>query len=238
MMNLFIQLFLAHILGDFFLQNNAWVKSKQTKKLKSPHFYLHIITHGLLVMLIVWNTDFWLPALLIMGTHFIIDLVRLYVPRPKKQSVLFILDQLLHLIVIAGISLWWQDMRISFNFLDNSHFLIYITGILFVTIPSSIIVRIMISHWYNAANTGNDETLQNAGSFIGILERLFILAFVITGSWQGIGFLIAAKSIFRFADIKGQPDRRLTEYFLIGTLLSIGLAMFTGIIMNYLLRSI
>ena len=45
-MILFLQLFLAHILGDFILQSNAWVKSKQKKKIWSTHLYLHILLHG------------------------------------------------------------------------------------------------------------------------------------------------------------------------------------------------
>jgi hypothetical protein len=47
--------------------------------------------------------------------------------------------------------------------------------------------------------------------------------------WEGIGFLIAAKSIFRFGDIKESEGLKLTEYFMIGTLLSFGMAIFTGL---------
>jgi hypothetical protein len=233
-MTLFLQLFLAHILGDFVFQSNDWVKSKQKKKLRSPYLYLHILLHGALVMVLLWDLRFWMPALIIMGTHLIIDIMRLYLPSKNKHVFFFLLDQSLHLLVLAGITLWWQDTNISLGFIQNPEFLIYATGIVFVTLPASVIIRILVSRWYIAAKSSNDDSLQNAGSYIGILERLFILAFVLSGRWEGIGFLIAAKSIFRFADIKGHPDRKLTEYFLIGTLLSIGLAMLTGLMMNYL----
>jgi hypothetical protein len=234
-MILFLQLFLAHILGDFVLQSNAWVKSKKQKKLRSPYLYLHILLHGALVMLLVWDINFWVPTLAIMGTHLMIDIMRLYLPSKNKNVAYFLLDQSLHLLVLAGIAIWWQDTHVSLSFLQNAEFLIFTTGIVFVTLPASVIIRILVSRWYDAAKTPNDESLQNAGSYIGMLERLFILAFVLSGRWEGIGFLIAAKSIFRFADIKGHPDRKLTEYFLIGTLLSIGLALITGLAMNYLL---
>jgi len=62
------------------------------------------------------------------------------------------------------------------------------------------------------------------------LERLLIFTFVVTGHWEAIGFLIAAKSVFRFGDLKESKERKLTEYILIGTLLSFGIAMITGII--------
>ena len=50
----------------------------------------------------------------------------------------------------------------------------------------------------------------------------------------GIGFLITAKSVFRFNDLTRAKDRRLTEYVLIGSMLSFGLAVFTGLMYNYL----
>ena len=64
----------------------------------------------------------------------------------------------------------------------------------------------------------------------GMLERLFVFIFVVTGNWQGIGFLLAAKSVFRFGDLKESKSRKLTEYILIGTLLSFGIAITTGLI--------
>jgi hypothetical protein len=75
--------------------------------------------------------------------------------------------------------------------------------------------------------------LQNAGNYIGILERLFVFCFIITGHFEAIGFLLAAKSIFRFGDLKEAKDRKLTEYVLIGTLLSFGIAMLVGLLVNY-----
>ena len=63
-----------------------------------------------------------------------------------------------------------------------------------------------------------------------MLERLFVFVFVVTANWEGIGFLLAAKSVFRFGDLKESKDRKLTEYILIGTLLSFGIAIATGML--------
>lgn len=62
--------------------------------------------------------------------------------------------------------------------------------------------------------------------------------FIITNHWEGIGFLIAAKSVFRFGDLSQAKDRKLTEYILIGTLLSFGLAIVFGIGYEYVLALI
>ncbi len=238
-MILFLQLFLAHILGDFVLQFNPWVNSKQKKKLRSPWLYIHILLHGALIMLIVWDMNFLLPTLIIMASHLIIDIARLYLPSKKRNITFFALDQLLHMAVLAAVVVWWEEISLikAGNFILTPQLLIYSIGFLFVTSPASVIVRVVVSRWYEAAKTSDDDSLQNAGSYIGMLERLFIVIFVLTGHWEGIGFLIAAKSIFRFADIKGHPNRKLTEYFLIGTLLSFGLAMTTGLVILFLIST-
>jgi hypothetical protein len=69
------------------------------------------------------------------------------------------------------------------------------------------------------------------------MERLFVFTFVVMGRWEGIGFLMAAKSIFRFGDLKEAKDRKLTEYILIGTLLSFGIAMALGVAVVYFHKS-
>lgn len=62
------------------------------------------------------------------------------------------------------------------------------------------------------------DSLPRGGRMIGKLERLLILMLVLAGQPDGIGFLIAAKSILRFNELAGQPDRHVSEYVIIGTL--------------------
>lgn len=70
-----------------------------------------------------------------------------------------------------------------------------------------------------------DRGLARGGRTIGQLERLLIFLFVITGNPGGVGFLVAAKSIFRFGEVREQENRMEAEYILIGTLMSVGLAL-------------
>lgn len=56
------------------------------------------------------------------------------------------------------------------------------------------------------------------GWLIGYLERLLAITLVACGSFEGLGFLAAAKGLVRSQDLK---VREMAEYFLIGTLLSI-----------------
>lgn len=55
---------------------------------------------------------------------------------------------------------------------------------------------------------------------IGQLERALIFVFVLVQQFSAIGFLIAAKSIFRFGELRDRSNRMEAEYIIIGTLIS------------------
>ena len=143
---------------------------------------------------------------------------------------MFFIDQILHLTVILILWYYWQNVDLSYATILTEQRLIYLTAIVAVTIPASIAIKVFVSQWLPETTDIDSASLTNAGKYIGIFERLFILAFLLTGHWEGIGFLIAAKSVFRFGDLKESKDRKLTEYILIGTLLSFGIAIGIGLL--------
>lgn len=65
------------------------------------------------------------------------------------------------------------------------------------------------------------------GATIGALERLLIVAFVLVGAEAAVGFVIAAKTIARFKQL---DDRGFAEYYLLGTLASVSVALASAII--------
>lgn len=234
MLVLFLKLFLAHIIGDFVFQPNKWVKSKEQKKYKSPYLYWHILIHTIaLLVALQFNFNYWLGILIIVSSHYLVDLVKLYLTKKVNFRWLFLWDQLAHLLVILCVVRIYEVYTINFSALYTPQMLLFIIAILLVTVVSSIVMRILISKWDLEGNSSK-KSLNDAGKYIGILERLFIFVFVITYNWQGIGFLLAAKSIFRFGDLSKSEDRKLTEYILIGTLLSFGLAIGIALGYNYL----
>ena len=230
---IFIPLILAHLLGDFLLQPNSWVADKEQKKGKSKFLYFHVLILAL-VFIFLWNIQLWWIALIIGITHFLIDWAKLHYQTPKTKRTWFFVDQLLHIVVIVLLSVFyypylkWEDL---FNH-DN---LKIITAVVFLTVPSSIIIKTLISIWTPVTvehSKIQTESLVNAGKYIGILERLLVFVFIIVNHWEGVGFMIAAKSVFRFSDLAEAKQRKLTEYVLIGTLLSFGIAVLTGILVN------
>jgi hypothetical protein len=238
-MILFLQLFLAHILGDFFLQNNKWVSNKEALKWHSPYLYIHVLIHFWLILLVTWNFNNWQMACLIMLSHLLIDGVKLEFQEPEYQRAWFFGDQLAHLLVIGII--WAFHEKITWHYTDliTVKSLIICIAILFVLKPASVITKNMISRWTPNSTHGQHisaiESLKDAGEWIGFLERLMILTFILLGRWEGVGFLLAAKSVFRFGDLKEPKETKLTEYVVIGTFLSFFIAIMTGLLSSYLL---
>jgi hypothetical protein len=80
----------------------------------------------------------------------------------------------------------------------------------------------------------NKKNRHDISAWIGILERILILIFILVGQFAAIGFLIAAKSIFRFNDTREDGNIK-AEYFLLGTLVSFTLAIVIGLLIKYLI---
>jgi len=250
------RLLLAHLLGDFILQPNRWVRHKTKSGYKAKEFWWHILLHGLLAWLLIAKFNFWPFALLLTVLHGAIDQLKSEMERtfslPSKAAIAakskrhwFWYDQLLHLVAILLIAMLWQTVTCysgnpgtMLNTLLSElsdwwglRQILLITAIIFLTRPSAIFIRNLITIWTPAYNTQLEtDSLKNAGTYIGIMERLFVFTFIIYGHFEAVGFLLAAKSIFRFGDLTAARDRKLTEYVLIGTLLSFGLAIFTALI--------
>jgi len=229
-MILFIKLVLAHLTGDFIMHPTAWVTVKEERKLKAWQLYAHVLIHAVLIILIVWDAYFWPWALLIAGTHLIIDALKISLQREKTKRIFFFLDQALHLIILYAVACLYLDYAPDFDLLNDQNILLFITCLAFLTTPTSAAIKFFIARWTPHMTDGDEESLQSAGMYIGILERLFVFAFFASGHPEGVGFLIAAKSVFRFGDLKEAKSRKLTEYVLIGTLVSFGIAMLIGIL--------
>jgi len=228
-MMLFTKLFLAHLIADFILQPKSWVAHKEANKATSKFLYVHVGLHFIITMLLLWDLSYWKIALVIMVTHYCIDLIKLYTNRFfKNQSIPFFIDQILHVVVLyccAYFTGLWKHTNELFEQLDWP----LITAVLFVSFPTAIIMSKLLEQMSNQLEMDH-KSLPNAGKYIGIIERLFVLLFILLDRWEAIGLLITAKSVFRFNDLKESNSRKLTEYILIGTLISFGIAIITGII--------
>ncbi len=238
MIHLTLQLILAHFIGDFVLQPSYWVDDKLEKKGKSKYLYWHIGIHLIALLLLLKFKHIDLIAIIIVS-HFLIDLGKLTLTNQKNHRWLFALDQILHVAVILLLVHWKEPFDINWDYLLGTKTMLLATFIVFVTYVSGILMRMMLAPYFEEVIKNDAEeggSLKNAGKYIGMLERLFVFGFILIGQWASIGLLITAKSVFRFGDLNKGKNRKLTEYVLIGTLLSFGLAILAGNLYKYLVE--
>lgn len=227
-----IQLLAAHLLTDFVLQPKSWVKSRKEKHLASPEFWYHI---GLTTLVAAWFTGFdtWWVPLAIFITHGLSDWWKSY----RDDTMLhFVLDQIFHLAVIFFIWLLRFDEFVTpVQWVKNYEFVpqFWIIGlaVVFLSNPLGIIIGMLTKPFRDKIKNHRDQSLENAGTWIGVLERLIIFFLVLVNQYEAIGLLIAAKSIIRFKE----GEQKMSEYVLVGTLLSVSLAMVTGFIVSKLI---
>lgn len=233
---LVIAIFLVvHVLFDFYFQPSKWVDSKNTEGFKSKYLYWHCFIYALAVSgaVFILTSICWLTivAFVAVGvSHVITDGLK---KKHKDTISYFFIDQLLHLIVL-GIFVWIvctkQIIEVDKKWVI---FLIYVLGYLIVLKPFGITAKnVMDIFDFKPSEKG----LKDGGLWIGYIERFLILTFVLMSYYEGIGFLLAAKSIFRFGELKNEKEIKRTEYILIGTLLSFGLAVCVGMLMKVTLN--
>ena len=236
MMVLILKLILAHLIGDFFLQPQKWVKDKEKKKLKSIWLYIHVAIHIALMFLIVWDLSYTYLILSIGLSHLIIDGLKLIIQRKKTKRLFFFIDQLFHLILLFALAPFFYQNDYDFIITLSAYNLLLITCLSFLTLPTSIIMRTLFLKWDISKISNDNKSLKDAGKYIGILERLLVFIFIVVDHWEAVGFLITAKSVFRFGDLTASKERKLTEYVLIGTLISFGVAIIVGILFTHVIQ--
>ena len=250
---LLVGLLLAHILADFYFQPFAWVKQRNERHALALPLYIHTLIHGVLagavLLLLSENislTTIGVGAIIIAVSHFKIDVIKSYC---VQSTTAFVIDQIAHVVVLLGVFLYatdqWQYVLSALRQLSAGDLVITL-AYLAVLKPSSIVIKQLLSPWSSEVLSSNtqtthpndpptisteaQQTLSLAGQRIGYLERVLMLTFVLLNQFSAIGFLIAAKSIFRFGDLTKHQDRKLTEYVLLGTFTSVAMTLVIGLL--------
>ena len=239
-----ISLIFGHILTDFILQSNKQVEDKKNLKVQLKHS----LWHAIISCINLWTIrPFYFP-ILIFSSHLVIDNLKTLVLGEKDNIekkikhfslIVFLADQLLHIIVILILS----------NALANSHFasaywyfkygealyifLLLLIGLILTTVVTSHVIPFILEPFKKRIKpfgeerekeNSEDRGLFYGGRIIGILERGLIFLFLLINQPSSIGFLITAKTIFRFGEIREAKNRDEVEYIIIGTLTSFFIA--------------
>jgi hypothetical protein len=124
----------------------------------------------------------------------------------------------------------WYD-ALGFPFVDQvpvAQALMAIAVSLFLLASGNRVVRLILAAVGSPPTEGEDKL--RGGRFIGPMERLLVAGSLVSGGLAGAGFVIAAKGLLRFRELKpdggdgeqnGGSVDEITEYFLVGTFASV-----------------
>jgi len=203
-----VLLFLAHILGDFYLQTDKMAKNKEKPAQLLKHGGIYTLCMGVILIIgLPFTKELLFLALGASVLHLGIDLLKITLG--KKLSHVFLLDQAVHILSLILIwRLWGTALTVRGFILCPIDWLpalpvTILLGFLSVLLPVGV--------WI-----GKGE--KNAGQAIGYLERVLILLFLMYGQFTAIAFVLTAKSVARYKEIEEKRIR--AEDFLIGTLQS------------------
>lgn len=102
--------------------------------------------------------------------------------------------------------------------------ILYLAALFIATFGGMWLIKSVIAQFHTEDLPSG---FKNAGKYIGILERFLIFLFLSLNHISLIGFILTIKAIYRYGDIQGDNalKMKLSEYFLIGTLLSVSWAV-------------
>jgi hypothetical protein len=222
---IWLKMLLSHCLVTFVLHQDTKFKASG---------YLYGCLYGGIAWALNGQSSFIIPAILMVALYNVVWLLLpLLVHRFQIRNVM-LKQQLLLMSGLLAIYAFTDEARIpDLSILQATKFWITINALVILIWPAGKLIAVIMERWYAEIQDTDSMSLRKAGTYIGILERLFVFTFVVTGHWDAIGFLVAAKSVFRFGDLKESKDRKMTEYILIGTLLSLEIALATGMLVLY-----
>jgi hypothetical protein len=230
----------AHSAADFPLQSDRMVGRKGAA---APAAGLaHATAHAALSYIAAGFWGAWwyvLPTILL--THLAIDWFKPAAPHPTQPPNAraetpylrwFALDQLAHLAVLLNLSGLMDRLLPSgersewaerFGFHSSAKCFAVAVGAIVCTWVGGIIIGLLVKPYTEQLDShlaGQSRGFARGGRIIGRLERVLIFAFVLADQIAAVGFLVTAKSVLRFAEIKNSADRMEAEYVLIGTMWS------------------
>lgn len=217
----FAALLLSHVLADFVFQTKAMAEGKASRRLRP--LVAHLAVVALLLAVAIRPTSTGALAILagITLLHGLTDWAKSFAPADRLWP--FLADQAAHLAVLAlaawaAPGLWASGLGAAQLPAILPGLAALASGLVLATRAGGFAIGLFMRPWSDVALEG----LPSGGRIIGHLERGLIFLLVLAGTAEGIGFLIAAKSVLRFGAVK--EESRLSEYVIIGTLASFGWA--------------
>jgi hypothetical protein len=227
MNSIFLPMLVGHLVADFWLQPTSWIECRRKNGWRSKRLILHAFIAAILPVTCTLQPSLWWFAPVILIVHYLVDLLK---SKTKDNLLAFLADQTSHIGLLWVLAIFATHIELAESL---QKFWIYAAGFVLVTTPAGILVGKFLQPITRRSDpNGNQNTpiKADASAWIGIIERILILIFILAGQFQAIGFLVAAKSIFRFSEIQKEGNPK-AEYFLLGTLASFLVAVVIGMLL-------
>ena len=230
----------AHLVAEFIFQTEKTAARKNTnKKLLAVHgaVYFLCITAASFAAISIEHV-LW-PVVIVSLSHVIIDWVKTRFR--NEHFAVFIVDQVLHILIIVLVCLLFELGEHTGGLLkaattkwpenDVSRVIAIALMYLIALTPSAVLVRKALTHMTGSLKKENKDSEKRAGYLIGMLERVFVVTLILVSQWAAIGLILAAKSLARFKQLE---EKEFAEVYLIGTLLSVALAVVSTLTLQWL----
>lgn len=224
----------SHLLLDFYLQND---KMAQDKELSASVLVQHCAIYALGIAILA-GTTFELgflgtlaSAAIAFSSHFLIDgpLRCLAKNRGMSEAVRFAADQVLHVLVLVALLIVFNaSAGYGFQSREARAVIAWALSIMCCGKPAAIAISMILCGARTTINEESEEHGPKSGRWIGMLERMLVLALSMLGEYSAIAFVFTAKSIARFKEI--EQNRDFAEVYLLGTLTSVTIALFSALV--------
>jgi len=245
---LFLALLVSHLLGDFVVQSDQMVIGKSEERVRA--YGIHSTIHLVLavVSVLVFIPHLFTPPLLAMlvvlvAIHSAVDYAKERSTKrwPKAEPLIFTVDQFAHLLALlllliafSGAVPEWLEAAGGWIRQTRVQILTVLATYLATIFGGSYLVDLLLpgpaaDDETESAIKANDE-LRRGGKYIGWVERFIVVTAVVAGSLEAVGLVLTAKSIVAALRLK-DAGPRVGDYFLLGTLISLSIALTGGLLL-------
>ena len=242
---------LSHVVGDYYFQTSRAAEEKsKSNKMLFLHAFIYCIPFLVLYLSSNKDSTLFILTFFLCFSHLIIDLIKVSICKTKLwtkyqkryeigEVVIYLFDQLLHIILIFGTSIYFVNKGLTLYpekliektaialgiSIENA--LKWILLILLIYKPANVTFSKLfklykpVEEITSTAADGKNEI--KAGAMIGFLERVMLVIFFSIAQYSSIALVMTAKSIARYDKLSN--DEKFAEYYLIGTLSSMIMAI-------------
>lgn len=244
-------LLIGHFVADFVVQTDRMAELKKERRL---WLFLHcaiyaLLLAGITLLILPWSTA-WLPIVLLSFSHGVIDVLRVHAEKKFANNardglIIFLADQGVHILIIwsiyyfligsVGAQMPLYRLLCSFSQQQIDHAIVYVLLFTLVLQPAAVAVATVLSAIGKAPAICDDKqgikrrTSIRTGFTIGLFERIIIAILVLNQEFSTMAFVLTAKSLARHKQLE---EPAFAEKYLVGTLLSVTIAIAAAVVLG------